>query len=305
MFSQSPSQRPLAVPGGPEAQSRFDLLKPRVQAAFQDTDVKKLPRAELAARIGQIVADEFAGAQGGLNLLERRDLVTDLINWHLSADRAQERVPPDGSDKIVVFPKPDASSSQESRSRQVPASNGHAVEDAKRTMQPLVMERLDVTAASQLPRDALSQQIGGLVGELMEEEKLQLNGMEQQTVVELLLDDMLGLGPLEPLLADESITDIMVNGANQVYIERRGKLELTDVRFRDDDHVLTVARRIVSIIGRRVDESSPLVDARLQDGSRVNIIIPPLAIDGPAISIRKFAKKSITLDVMKRQNNVS
>src|SRR3546814_14268947 len=108
-----------------------------------------------------------------------------------------------------------------------------------------------------------------------------------------MLDDMLGLGPLEPLLADDLVTDIMVNGPKQVYIERRGKLELTDVSFQNDEHVLNIARRIVSQIGRRVDETTPLVDARLMDGSRVNIIIPPLAIDGPSISIRKFSKKEI------------
>ncbi|MGE3934552.1 MAG: CpaF family protein, partial [Rhodospirillaceae bacterium] len=102
-----------------------------------------------------------------------------------------------------------------------------------------------------------------------------------------------------------AITDIMVNGANQVYVERGGKLEVTGVRFRDDAHVMNIATRIVTFIGRRVDESTPLVDARLADGSRVNIIIPPLAIDGPSISIRKFSKKSITLDVMARQQNIS
>jgi pilus assembly protein CpaF len=116
---------------------------------------------------------------------------------------------------------------------------------------------------------------------------------------------MIGLGPLEPLLADETVTDIMVNGPHQVYVERRGKLELTDVVFRDDPHVLHVATRIVTEVGRRVDESTPLVDARLKDGSRVNIIIPPLAIDGPTIAIRKFSKKEITLDVMARQGNIS
>ena len=121
----------------------------------------------------------------------------------------------------------------------------------------------------------------------------------------MLINDMLGLGPLEPLLADETVTDIMVNGATQVYVERAGKLELSDVRFRDDGHVMNVATRIVTQIGRRVDETTPLVDARLADGSRVNIIIPPLAIDGPSISIRKFSKKSITLDIMAKQKNIS
>jgi pilus assembly protein CpaF len=120
-----------------------------------------------------------------------------------------------------------------------------------------------------------------------------------------LLDDMLGLGPLEPLLADESITDIMVNGPDQIYVERRGKLEITNARFRDNAHVVTTATRIATRVGRRVDESVPLCDARLPDGSRVNIIIPPLAIDGASISIRKFAKKKITLDVMMAQDNLS
>jgi len=167
------------------------------------------------------------------------------------------------------------------------------------------MDRLDVSAASRLPRDELSVQLGDIVNEVLAEQKIRLNSIEQKIVVDLLLDDMLGLGPLEPLLSDDSITDIMINGPAQIYVERSGKLELSNVTFRDNDHVLNIARRIVSVIGRRVDETVPLVDARLQDGSRVNIIIPPLAIDGPTISIRKFAKKSITLDVMKHQHNIS
>jgi pilus assembly protein CpaF len=132
-----------------------------------------------------------------------------------------------------------------------------------------------------------------------------LNFIEQRELVEILIADMLGLGPLEPLIEDDTVTDIMVNGPRQVYVERRGKLELTDVRFRDDDHVMNVATKIVTRIGRRIDESQPLVDARLADGSRVNIITPPLAIDGPSISIRKFSKKTITLDTMAQQANIS
>src|SRR5580692_7235421 len=116
---------------------------------------------------------------------------------------------------------------------------------------------------------------------------------------------MLGLGPLAPLLADETISDIMVNGPKQVYIERRGKLELSDVHFRDDQHLLNICTKIVTRVGRRVDESTPLVDARLPDGSRVNVIIPPLALDGPMISIRKFSKRAITLAKMVEQGNIS
>ncbi len=150
---------------------------------------------------------------------------------------------------------------------------------------------MDVAAAAEMPRPAFEAQLTGWVKELLAETKIQLNFTEQRELVKLLLDDMLGLGPLEPLLADETVTDIMVNGPKQVYVERRGKLELTDVTFRDNPHVMNIGTRIVTRIGRRIDESTPLVDARLPDGSRVNIIIPPLAIDGPSISIRKFSKK--------------
>jgi len=179
------------------------------------------------------------------------------------------------------------------------------IESAKTLIYPKVLARTDVSAASTLSRDELARQLNVLIGEIAGEQKIQLNTLEKRAVVDKLLDDMLGFGPLEPLLADEKITDIMVNGSRQIYIERNGKLELTNVRFRDDSHVMNVALRIVSGVGRRIDESSPLCDARLPDGSRVNIIIPPLAVDGPSISIRKFAKKKITLDVMARQENLS
>jgi pilus assembly protein CpaF len=180
-----------------------------------------------------------------------------------------------------------------------------SVARAKERVQPALMERLDAGAASHLSRPRLARQIEEIVAEILGEMKLQLNRHEQRDLVEILLDEMLGLGPLEPLLADETVTDIMVNGARQVYVERHGKLERTDVVFRDNDHVMNVANRIVTRIGRRIDESTPLVDARLADGSRVNVIISPLALDGPSISIRKFAKKQITLDRMVEQENLS
>ena len=184
-------------------------------------------------------------------------------------------------------------------------SSLNSIEKAKKKVQPILMERMDVSKAIQLPRAELSLQIGDLVGEILAEEKMPLNVLEQRDLATTLINDMLGLGPLESLLADEAVTDIMVNGPKQVYVERGGKLELSDVVFRDNAHVMSIATRIVTRIGRRVDESSPLVDARLEDGSRVNIIIPPLAIDGATISIRKFAKQKITLDVMEAQENLS
>jgi len=175
----------------------------------------------------------------------------------------------------------------------------------KERIQPLLLERIDISAAVSMDRLDLARDISDIVGDILIEERIQLNQREQRELIERLMHDMLGLGPLEPLLADESITDIMVNGPKQVYVEQKGKLVLSDCQFRDNAHVLSIASRIVSHVGRRVDESNPLVDARLADGSRVNIIIPPLAIDGPSISIRKFAKQKITLDVMERQGNLS
>jgi len=284
-------------------QALLTRLRPMLLEDFKNDDVSTLPRPELALRIGQIVTNELNDELDNLNLLERRNLVGELINWLLTSAASEEKAGGGSQSAAKQRPSP-------ARKRDLPAEESAAphtatVETAKSRIQPLVMERLDLTAASQLPRRELAYQVGEIVTELLQEEQIRLNTVEHQAVVDLMLDDMLGLGPLEPLLADESITDIMVNGPHQVYVEQGGKLNLTSVKFRDDAHVLNVARRIVSHVGRRVDETTPLVDARLKDGSRVNIIIPPLAIDGPSISIRKFAKKKITLDVMARQGNIS
>lgn len=175
----------------------------------------------------------------------------------------------------------------------------------KEKVYTLLMEQIDLATASRLPREDLKRQIIDLIGEIVIEQKLAINQLEQQLLAHQIVDDMLGLGPLEPLLADESITDIMVNGPNQVYVERKGKLVLTDIAFRDDSHVMSIATRIVTAVGRRVDESSPICDARLMDGSRVNVIAQPLSIKGTSISIRKFSKKKITLDIMAGQGNIS
>jgi pilus assembly protein CpaF len=263
---------------------------------------KAMSRGELARLIGEAVAAYLSERTVKATLLEQRDLVTTLLNELLSRAPDTPSAPaaqPAAADSLTPpqgAPKPT-----------IQAANAAAptLEAARRRLQSLLMERMDVAAAAQLPRPELERQVAELIGELLAETKLHLNMSEQRDLVAALLDEMLGLGPLEPLLKDEAITDIMVNGAKQVYIERRGKLELSGVTFRDDPHVMNVATRIVTRIGRRIDESSPLCDARLQDGSRVNIIIPPLAIDGPSISIRKFSKKNITLDTMVETKNIS
>jgi pilus assembly protein CpaF len=158
------------------------------------------------------------------------------------------------------------------------------------------LERLDPAAFADVGAERLQSEVERLIAEIADEKRIQLNSREQRQLASDLVDDMVGLGPLEPLLEDDSITDIMVNGPDRVFVERRGKLVLSPARFRDTDHVGTIAQRIAAAVGRRVDESSPMVDARLADGSRVNIIFPPLALNGACISIRKFARKTITLD---------
>jgi len=159
-----------------------------------------------------------------------------------------------------------------------------------------LITRIDARVAASLDRDQLLATLDPLLRQIAEERKLVISQSEFETIKRRIVDELVGFGPLEPLLADPSVADILVNGARQVYVERSGRLEATNVVFNDDAHVLNVITRIVSRVGRRIDESSPLVDARLPDGSRFNAIIPPLALDGPMISIRKFGKGALTLD---------
>jgi pilus assembly protein CpaF len=163
-----------------------------------------------------------------------------------------------------------------------------------------LLERADLSAMEAMSADRLREEIRNIVQRLLIEEHVVVNDQERQQLVRDIQNEVLGLGPLEPLLADRSISDILVNTADQVYVERRGKLEITETRFSDNAHLLKVIDKIVSRIGRRVDESSPMVDARLPDGSRVNAIIPPLAIDGPLLSIRRFSATPLQMDDLLR-----
>ena len=154
-----------------------------------------------------------------------------------------------------------------------------------------VIEQIEPSVAATVSRDVLRQQIEEIIHGIANQERLELSGREQFQLADEIADDMTGYGPLRPLLLDESINDIMVNGPSNVYVERNGKLERVAMRFRDNDHIASVAQKIAARVGRRVDESSPMVDCRLPDGSRVNIIFPPLAIHSPCISIRKFPSR--------------
>ena len=159
-----------------------------------------------------------------------------------------------------------------------------------------LIDSVDLTELGKLDATAVREEISDIVSEIISMRNMVLSASEQLLVITDICNDVLGLGPLEPLLARDDIADIMVNGADKVYIECGGRIELTDIKFRDNAQLMNICQRIVSAVGRRVDEASPICDARLMDGSRVNVIAPPLSIDGPALTIRKFKKDKLTLD---------
>ena len=255
----------------------FELISPNLLTMFPPAEYKERSRTELVMAIQDRVQETARSNNITVNEMEVRDAVTVLLN-----------------ELVYAFKAIEADSQRQS-----------TVTAAKEKIHPLLMEHIDASAINELSRADVEHQVSDIVAELLIQQRINLNKTEQRELVTLMLNDMFGLGPLEPLLADEAVTDIMVNGANQIYVERKGKLELTDVKFRDEQHLLNVAQRIVAAVGRRVDESSPICDARLADGSRVNVIAPPLAIDGTSISIRKFSKQKITLDKMAQQGNLS
>jgi pilus assembly protein CpaF len=158
---------------------------------------------------------------------------------------------------------------------------------------PKIIERLDLAAVQQLSHDELKLRLRVIVEQVVAAERLAINEAERESIIVSVLDELTGLGPLETLLKDPSISDVLVNGHDKVYVERAGKLVPVDIRFRDDRHLIHTIQRMVARVGRRIDESSPMVDARLPDGSRVNAIIPPLAIDGPSLSIRRFGARPL------------
>jgi pilus assembly protein CpaF len=161
-----------------------------------------------------------------------------------------------------------------------------------------VLKEIDPRQAAAMAPQLLQREIERLIHQIANEDRLGLSAREQSRLAEELAQDMTGYGPLDPLLADGEITDIMVNGPDNIYVERNGKLERVDVQFRDAAHITMVAQKIAAHVGRRIDESSPMVDARLPDGSRINAILPPLAIDNPCISIRKFPRRKLHLPTM-------
>jgi pilus assembly protein CpaF len=170
--------------------------------------------------------------------------------------------------------------------------------DLKVELHQRLIDLINLSALDQMSREQIQAEVGDIVSEELGKQNHALNHSERKQLIADVLDELLGLGPIEPLLKDPTITDILVNGADCVFVERYGVLEPTPVRFKDEKHLLRIIQKIVSAVGRRVDESSPMVDARLADGSRVNAVVPPLAIDGSSLSIRKFSRIPISMDRM-------
>ncbi|CAK0774220.1 pilus assembly protein CpaF [uncultured Gammaproteobacteria bacterium] len=168
-----------------------------------------------------------------------------------------------------------------------------------------LLDAVDLTQLGRMDTAAKREELSDICREIINVKGFMLSPAKEEVLIQEICNDVLGLGPLEPLLARDDISDIMVNGASKVYIEVNGKIELTAVRFRDNAQLMNICQRIVSAVGRRVDESSPICDARLMDGSRVNVIAPPLALDGPTLTIRKFKREKLTLDKLVSFNSVS
>jgi pilus assembly protein CpaF len=179
---------------------------------------------------------------------------------------------------------------------------GNVYQEMKARLHRAIINRMDLTKLGQLDPEQLHAEVSRLVEDMIAAENAPLSSGERERLIGEVRHELFGLGPLEPLLADPEVCDILVNSPKQVYVERRGKLELTNVEFKDDEHLMRVIERIVSTVGRRIDESSPMVDARLQDGSRVNAIIPPLALDGPVLSIRRFGAEPLRMASLIEKN---
>ncbi len=180
--------------------------------------------------------------------------------------------------------------------KKVRDSQAEGFQQLKLAVHNRLFETLDVTRLESLEPALASQKVTEAITAILEDEGRLLTDSDRFHLIEEIKNELLGLGPLEPLLWDDEITDILVNGHNQIYVEKRGKLHATDVKFQDDQHLMLIIDRIVSQVGRRVDEASPMVDARLPDGSRINAIIPPLALDGPSLSIRRFGRKRFNIE---------
>jgi len=204
---------------------------------------------------------------------------------------------------VAATPAPTPKLAPKPQSKQSPADR--ARQDLKLKIHRDLLQRIDLTNLLTMDADQANSEVKQVILQLIGEQTTPMSTRDRQQLAEEIHAEVYGLGPLEPLMRDPDVSDILVNGSRQVYVERFGKLELTPVIFRDDEHLLQIIDRIVSTVGRRIDESSPMVDARLADGSRVNAIIPPLALDGPSVSIRRFGAKPLSVESLLANNSLS
>ncbi|ACF11864.1 type II secretion system protein E [Chlorobaculum parvum NCIB 8327] len=231
-------------------------------------------------------------------------LKDQIARWNLSTKRGS------GAPESESSTFPEKTDIVEAPTQPVAAKKNNAtrVDDfyaTKTKLHQKLLSRIDLDSIEALTPEQLRNELGVLLTALIDEEAMPLNHQERARVVADLKNEIMGLGPLEPLLADPTISEIMVNGHQNVYIERRGRIELTDIRFSDDAHLMKIIDKIVSRVGRRIDESVPLADARLPDGSRVNAIIPPLALDGPSLTIRRFAVVPLQMPDLLEKNTLT
>ncbi|WP_461508434.1 CpaF family protein [Rhodopirellula baltica] len=196
-------------------------------------------------------------------------------------------------------PQPERLTEDTAKQASDPARRGRAV-TVKGRLHGQLLDDLDRRGLLTANNEQLKEEVDAFVAEIAETEQLPLNDSERSRLADDLLEETLGLGPLAPLMADSSVTDILVNGPHHVFVERYGKLELTEVEFRDDDHLTRIIQRIATRVGRRIDESQPMVDARLPDGSRVNATLPPVTLDGPTLSIRRFGRRRLRAEELQR-----
>ncbi len=206
---------------------------------------------------------------------------------------------------MKVFGRRDLATEPARAANGAPAADADTAGARTFSLREQVLQQIDPNIASALSPTMLQREIEHVINEIANEERVGMTAREQTRLAEELAHDMVGLGPLEPLLRDDQVTDIMVKGPNKVFVERAGKLHRADISFRDNEHIVAVAQKIAASIGRRIDESSPMVDARLADGSRVNVILPPLAVDSPCISIRKFSRQRLDLIAMAANGTMS
>ena len=270
------------------------------------------PQPEPEVRTEEIDADavaELAAADDSFGF-DDNELFSDLDDsFDMSEDFSEPPVAADpepvaASEPEAVetpnpAPEPEPAPEAEPKksvSESISSTRDDSLEEAKVGIFGALIESIDLTELSKLDPATMRTEISDIIGEIISVKNLVLSAAEQQTLINDIINDILGLGPLEPLLARDDIADIMVNTWAKTYIEVDGQMTLSNVRFRDNAQLMNICTRIVSAVGRRVDEANPICDARLADGSRVNVIVPPLAIDGPILTIRKFKKDSITLD---------